>query len=99
MSGTNRANVSSYGDVGTLHFDRLASILSGTDEKSAKNLCDEIDEKIDRYANGDLDHAADVMTLLWKLSKAGGQAPKSSSCSTSNDSESVSSLTLAFCHN
>ena len=51
-------------------------MLFGREEKFAKDLCDKIDEKIDRYANGDLDHAVDVITLLWKLSKAGEHEPK-----------------------
>ena len=58
-----------------MHFNHLASILYGKDEMSAMNLFCKIDEKIDRFANGELDHAANMITLLWKLSKAGKHTP------------------------
>ena len=56
-----------------MHVNHLASILSRADEDSAKLLCERIDEKIDYYASGALDHAVDAITLLWKLSKASGR--------------------------
>ena len=49
----------------------LASVLYGQNEDSAKDLCGKIDEKIESYANGDLDHAANAMALLWERSKEG----------------------------
>ena len=52
-----------------MQVEHLVSMVSGADSKSAKNLCEKIDEKVDSYANGDLDHAVDAITLLWKLSK------------------------------
>ena len=89
-----RTDANSYENVRTLYFDHLASMLSGKDEESAKVLCDKIDEKIDRYANGDLDHAVDVITLVWKFSKAGGHEPKLCSFAFL-----VSSLTSLFSRN
>lgn len=58
-----------------MFVNHLASVLSGANEDSAKDLCGRIDEKIDSYANGDLDHAVDAITLLWQLAKAGGPSP------------------------
>ena len=53
----------------TMHVDHLVSVLSGRNETLAKDLYDKIDTKVDSYASGDLDHAVDAITLLWKLSK------------------------------
>lgn len=63
-----------YEDVRTIHVNRLAFILARADENSAKTLCEKFDEKIDCFANGDLDHAEDAVTHLWKLSKADGRS-------------------------
>ena len=69
--------MNSYEDFRIMHSNHLASVLSRADEKSSKDLCERIDERIDHYANGDLDHAVDAVTLLWKLSMAGGPLPPS----------------------
>ena len=53
----------------------LVLVMSGADKESAKKLCDRIDERVDIYANGDLDHAVDAITLLWKLSKGDMHSP------------------------
>ena len=58
-----------YDEVRTAQVDHLASVRFGVDEKITKNLCEKIDEKVDAYANGDLDHAAETMSLLWEVSK------------------------------
>jgi len=47
----------------------LEMVIFRADNESMETLCEKIDEKVDSYANGDLDHAVDAMTLLWKLSK------------------------------
>ena len=58
-----------------MHVNHLVLVLSRANEQSAKTLCERIDEKVDCYANGDLDHAADAITHLWKLSKVGRPSP------------------------
>ena len=58
-----------------MQANHLASILSRADEESAKDLCERINEKIDRYSNGELDHAMDAVSLLWKLSMAAEAPP------------------------
>ena len=52
-----------------MHVTRLASLLSPANESSVKDICDKLDEKIDCYVNGELDHAADAVSLLWKFSR------------------------------
>ncbi|KAF9785359.1 hypothetical protein BJ322DRAFT_826989 [Thelephora terrestris] len=66
---------SKYEVVRNMHVNHLVSVLFRADKGSAGPLYGKIDEKIDRYANGDLDHAADVITDLWKLSKANEGSP------------------------
>ena len=68
------ADTNRYEDVRAVHVNQLALVLSRADENYAKTLCEKIDEKIDCFANGDLDHAEDAITHLFKLSKAGGQS-------------------------
>ena len=58
-----------------MQTEHLVSVVSKLDDESAKALCEKIDEKVDSYANGDLDHAVDAMTLLWKLSKRDNPSP------------------------
>ena len=75
----------------------LASVLKGASEDDRKDLWEKIDEKIDCYANGDSDHAVDIITLLWKLSKA-TEHKRSSSDSESSDDESCVSPLTSFSH-
>ena len=52
-----------------MQTEHLVSVVSRADSESAKALCGKIDEKVDSFANGDLNHAVDAITLLWKLSR------------------------------
>jgi len=61
-----------------MQAEHLVSVVYNADKESAKKLCDRVDEKVDSYANGDLDRAVDAITLLWKLSKEGGRSTPAS---------------------
>lgn len=39
------------------------------DDRSTAGLGERIDEKVDSYANGELDHIMGALTLLWELSR------------------------------
>ncbi|KAF9645618.1 hypothetical protein BDM02DRAFT_3271586 [Thelephora ganbajun] len=69
---------SKYEDIRTMQVNHLASVLSSADEVSAKDLCGKVDEMVDNYANGDLDHAMDAIILLWKLAKEPRRSPPAS---------------------
>ena len=84
-----RIRINSYEDVRTMLVNHLQSVSSRANGDSAKDLWGKIDEKIDCYANGDLDHAVDTITLLWRISKSDGQSPPTPSPQEAN----VSSLT------
>ena len=58
-----------------MFIDYLASILPRAHSDFPKDVWKRFNDKIDSYVNGDLDHAVDTMTLLWKLSKGRGSAP------------------------
>ena len=62
-------DTNSYEEIRTMHVTRLASLLTPANESSVKDICDKLDEKIDCYANGKLDHAVDAVSLLWKFSR------------------------------
>ena len=64
-------DTNSYEQVRILCGNHLALVLSRADKNTAQDLWDKIDEKIDCYLNGNLDHAVNATTLLWKLSKGG----------------------------
>lgn len=55
-------------EVRTAQVNRLASLWLRGDEESADDIGERVDEKIDGYANGELDHAMEAMALLWELS-------------------------------
>lgn len=52
-----------------MEVEHLARARFGVDEETTKRLCKEIDEKVGAYANGDLKYAAEVMSLLWEVSR------------------------------
>lgn len=58
-----------------MQVKHLASVRFGVDEEVTKNLCEKIDEKVDAYANGVLNHAAEAMSLLWEASKTKRSGP------------------------
>jgi len=63
----------------------LVTVVSGADKESANELWGRIDEKVDSFANGDLDHAVDAIILLWKLSKGDRRSPPLSPVVTNSD--------------
>ena len=89
-----------------MQTEHLVSVVSGADSKSAKALCEKIDEKVDSFANGNLNHAVDAITLLWKLSRGDkrpyfaspaaanffGQSPLTTNPSTHRQGQVTSSL-------
>lgn len=82
-------DLKSYEDIRIMHVKYLESLLAG--QGSTKDIYERIDEKIDRYASGDSDHAVYAITLLWKLSKAGG-------CLVSPPRSSIVSSLAIFFH-
>jgi len=58
-----------------VQIDHLLYVRFCGDKESTDELYKKIDDKVESYANGDLDHAAEVMSLLWKLSRSGGSLP------------------------
>ena len=75
LNRTLMADASRYEAVRTMHINHLVSVLSRADDNSAGLLHEKIDEKVDCYANGDLDYASDAIAQLWKLTKAGEWSP------------------------
>jgi hypothetical protein len=82
----------SHEEVRTMYATHLASVLSRAEEKSAQGLWVKVDEKIGRYINGNLDHAMDATTLLWKLSKGNVNCPPVTPAAASPVSSIISSL-------
>lgn len=72
-----------YNEVRTMQVNHLAFVRFGVDDEVTKNLCEKIDEKVDAYANGDLSHAAEAVSLLWEASKSRGSSLASQSMSAS----------------
>ena len=52
-----------------VQVNRLASLWFRGDEESAQSISQRADEKIDGYANGELNHAVEAITLLWEHSR------------------------------
>jgi len=66
--------VNRYQEVRTVQVIHLASVWFRGGEESAERLGERIDEKVDSYANGELDHAMEAMTFLWELSRKGDES-------------------------
>lgn len=62
-------------EMGKIQIQRLESVSANTDKEFMKNLCERIEEKIDGFANENLDHAVDAIVLLWKLPRGNGCSP------------------------
>ena len=65
-----------------MQINHLGSVRFDGVEEVTKKLCDQIDEKVDAYAAGDLEHTAEAMSLLWEASKkdkSSTPAPQSTS--------------------
>ena len=60
-----------YQEVMSAQINYLASVWFRSDAQSAVGLGERIDEKVDSYANGESNHAAEAMVLLWELSREG----------------------------
>ena len=70
-----------------MQAEHLVSVIYSADKESAKNLCDRVDEKVESFANGNLDRAVDAITLLWKLSKEGRRSSSFSLAATKSASQ------------
>ena len=55
----------------TIQVNHLASVWFRGDPQSTTDLGETVDQKVDSYANGELDHAAEAMVLLWEFSREG----------------------------
>ena len=60
-----------YDEIRTMQISHLRSVRFDGDEEVTKKLCDQIDEKVDAYVAGNLEHAAEGMSLLWEASTKG----------------------------
>ena len=77
-----------------MFVNHLASVLPQAHEDFPKDVWKKFNDKIYCYANGDLDHAVETMTLLWKLSKTRKSSP--SGRPDEVEVSHVSPLTLFF---
>lgn len=58
-----------YDEIRTIQVNCLFSVWSSGSGEESKTLQNELDEKIDSYAAGELKHAAQVMSSIWGLSR------------------------------
>jgi len=66
--------VQRYDEIRTVQVARLVSVwLSGGGESAA--LHKKLDEKIDSYASGELEHAVEAISAIWDLSRKKGALP------------------------
>ena len=68
-------NANRYEEVRSIQVNHLVSLWFGEDKECVEGLGERIDEKVDSYANGELDHAMEAMTLLWELLRGGESSP------------------------
>ena len=49
----------------------LSTWLSGSETESSRIVREKLEEKIDSYAAGELDHAVDIISSIWEISRKG----------------------------
>jgi len=60
-----------HDEIRSLYIDRLASVL--VEDSTAETTHVSVDKKIDSFVEGDLQHAAEILSALWEIaSKVGG---------------------------
>ena len=67
-----------YAEIGSLYVEQLAHSWVG-DPPDAIRI--KVEEKLDSFAEGDLEHAAEMLSALWKIANRDGEiiAPSNSS--------------------
>ncbi|KAF9785425.1 hypothetical protein BJ322DRAFT_829340 [Thelephora terrestris] len=60
---------SRYAEIGSLYVDQLAHVWVG-DSSDATRV--RVEEKLDSFAKGDLEHAAEMLSTLWKIANKDG---------------------------
>ena len=58
-----------YDEIRTLQVNYLLSVWSSGSGEASKKLHKDLDEKIDRYTAGGLNHAAEAVSSIWILSR------------------------------
>ena len=58
-----------YDEIQTIQVDHLLSVLSSGSGEISKIVHKNLDEKIESYAAGELQHARDAVSLMWESSR------------------------------
>ena len=58
-----------YDEIRAIQVDYLLSVLSSGGDETSKTIHKNLDEKIQRYAAGELKHAREAISLIWKSSR------------------------------
>ena len=64
-----------YSEIMTIQVNHLLGLWLSGDEKESKTVREKLDEKIDNYAAGKLEHAVDAMLSIWEISNKEGATP------------------------
>ena len=58
-----------YDEIRAVQVDHLLSVLSSGSSETSKTIHKNLDERIQRYAAGELKHAREAISLIWKSSR------------------------------
>jgi len=58
-----------YDEIRTVQVNHLVSVWLSGGEQESKELHKKLDEKIDSYGAGELEHAAEAISSIWDLSR------------------------------
>lgn len=64
-----------YSEIRTMQVNHLLNIWLSGSEKHSKAVREGLEQKIDDYAAGELDHAVDAMSSIWEISNEEGTIP------------------------
>ena len=54
----------------------LSTWSSGSETESSRTVREKLEQKIDSYAAGELDHAVDIISSIWEISRKGDAIAK-----------------------
>ena len=59
-----------YGEIRSLYIDQL--VYAATEDSTMEMTRASVNEKADSFAEGDLEHATEVLSALWEIAIKGG---------------------------
>lgn len=74
-----------YGEIRSLYIDQLAHAV--IEDSTMAMTRTSVNNKVDSFVGGDLEHATEVLSALWEIANNGIKSPANTSPAVSQDSD------------